>query len=99
MNRYHWMLTIYFIVLIWSGINPYNYPTWAAEVVPGIIALLLFGLTYKKLRFNNPKLVSKFEEMREAARKHELLLKEKKKREQKQKSMSLTKGRGRDDDR
>lgn len=47
------MLIIFFVVLIWSGINPYDYPTWAAEVVPGVIALLLFGLTYKKLRFTD----------------------------------------------
>ena len=51
----------------------------------GVHSNKIEDLAYKKLRFNNPKLVSKFEEMREAARKHELLLKEKKKREQKQK--------------
>ncbi|MDD2491011.1 MAG: DUF2238 domain-containing protein [Bacteroidales bacterium] len=53
MNRYHWMLIIFFIVLIWSAINPYDYFTWFAEVIPGIIILLIFGLTYKKHRFTD----------------------------------------------
>lgn len=53
MNRYWFMIIIYFAVLIWSGINPHDYRVWALEVVPGIIALLLFGLTYKKMRFTD----------------------------------------------
>ena len=47
------MLAIFLAVLIWSGINPHSYPTWILEVLPGVIALMLFGLTYKKLRFSN----------------------------------------------
>lgn len=53
MNRYHWMLTIFFIVLIWSGINPHDRLTWFLEVIPGVMALALFGLTYKTLRFSD----------------------------------------------
>ena len=53
MNRYRFMLVIFFAVLIWSGINPHDYGVWFLEVVPGVIALLLFGLTYKKLRFTD----------------------------------------------
>lgn len=51
MNRYYWMLIVFFAVLVWSGINPYDRFTWFLEVVPGVIALLVFGLSYKKLQF------------------------------------------------
>ena len=34
-------LTIYFVVLIWSAINPKDYPTWWLEVAPAIIALAI----------------------------------------------------------
>lgn len=47
------MLIIFFAVLLWSGINPHDYRVWALEVVPGVIALLVFGLTYKKMRFTD----------------------------------------------
>lgn len=35
-------------VLIWSAINPHDYPTWLAEVFPVLIALPLLFLTRKK---------------------------------------------------
>jgi len=47
------MLLVFFGVLLWSGIGPYDYFTWFAEVIPGVLALALFGLTYKKLRFTD----------------------------------------------
>ena len=53
MNRYYLMLLVFFGVLLWSGIGPYDYFTWFAEVIPGVLALALFGLTYKKLRFTD----------------------------------------------
>ena len=31
-------LGIFFVVLIWSGINPHDYPTWVLEVGPAVIA-------------------------------------------------------------
>lgn len=51
----------------------------------GIHSNKIEDLAHKKLRFKQPELVFKFEEMREATRRHELLLKERKKNEQKQK--------------
>ena len=40
-------LTIYFVVLIWSAINPKDYPTWWLEVAPAIIALAIMIWTRK----------------------------------------------------
>ena len=53
MTKYIWMIAIFFVVLIWSAINPHDYFTWIAEVLPGVIALLVFTLTYKKLKFTD----------------------------------------------
>jgi len=49
-------LVIFFSVLIWSGINPKDYPTWALETAPAMIGFIvlvatrhrfqLTGLTY-----------------------------------------------------
>lgn len=47
------MLIVFFAVLIWSAINPYDYGVWAMEVGPGVVALFLFGLTYRKFRFTD----------------------------------------------
>lgn len=41
--------TIFSAVLIWSGIGPYDYPTWLLEVAPAIIAAAL--LWYTRNRF------------------------------------------------
>lgn len=43
-------LTIYFGVLIWSGINPKDYFTWLLEVLPAIIGLVVMAATYKRFR-------------------------------------------------
>jgi len=37
MLRYAWILT-FGLVLVWSAINPHDYPTWALEVFPALIA-------------------------------------------------------------
>ena len=39
-----WLL-IFFIVLIWSAINPHDYPTWILETLPALIALLVMAIT------------------------------------------------------
>lgn len=38
-------LVIFFVVLIWSVINPHDYPTWILEASPALIALLVMALT------------------------------------------------------
>jgi len=42
--RISW-LAVFFIVLIWSGINPKDYPTWGLEVAPALIAIALLFYT------------------------------------------------------
>ena len=38
-------LSIYFAVLVWSGINPHDYLTWTLEVFPALIALVVLAAT------------------------------------------------------
>ena len=38
-------ITIFLIVLVWSGINPKDYPTWALEVSPAVIGLIVLVAT------------------------------------------------------
>jgi putative membrane protein len=38
-------LIVFFSVLIWSGINPKDYPTWALEVAPAVLGLLVLWAT------------------------------------------------------
>ena len=40
-------LVIFFTVLIWSVINPHDYPTWGLEVTPAIAAIIIIGITYQ----------------------------------------------------
>jgi putative membrane protein len=44
-------LTIFFAVLIWSGINPHDYFTWLLEVSPALIGLAILAATYKRFKF------------------------------------------------
>ncbi len=44
-------LLIYFVVFIWSAINPKDYFTWFLEVFPAIIALIILTFTYKNFKF------------------------------------------------
>lgn len=39
-----WLL-IFFAVLVWSGINPKDYPTWFLEVLPAILGLAVLAIT------------------------------------------------------
>jgi putative membrane protein len=38
-------ITIFLIVLVWSGINPKDYLTWALEVAPAVIGFAVLALT------------------------------------------------------
>jgi len=42
-------LAVFFIVLIWSGINPKDFTTWVLEVTPALVAIAL--LTYTRDSF------------------------------------------------
>ena len=43
-------LLLFFIIFIWSAINPKDYFTWFLEVFPAMIALIVLALTYRKFR-------------------------------------------------
>ena len=43
-------IAIFFVVLIWSGINPKDYFTWFLEVAPALIGFVALAITYKKFR-------------------------------------------------
>ena len=45
--KYVW-LSIFFVVLVWSAVNPKDQFTWFLEVVPALIGFVLIVLTYKK---------------------------------------------------
>lgn len=38
------------VVLIWSGIDPKDRPTWFLEVLPAVIGLIVLAITYKSFR-------------------------------------------------
>lgn len=45
------LLIIFFIVLIWSAVNPKNLFTWFLEVLPAVIGVIVITITYSKFRF------------------------------------------------
>ncbi|MCB2182156.1 MAG: DUF2238 domain-containing protein [Desulfobulbaceae bacterium] len=47
--KYVW-LVIFFVALIWSGINPKDYFTWFLEVLPAIIGVAILAISYNKFR-------------------------------------------------
>lgn len=51
MTKYLW-LAIYFIVLIWSAIEPYDRFTWFLEVLPALIGLVVLAATYQRFQFS-----------------------------------------------
>nr|WP_218690022.1 DUF2238 domain-containing protein [Psychrobacter sp. BF1] len=42
-----WLL-IFFVVLIWSAIDPKDYFTWSLEVFPALLGLVVLAVTYQK---------------------------------------------------
>ncbi len=47
------LLAITCIFLVWSAINPKDYPTWFLEVVPAIAGAIILVSIYKRFRFTN----------------------------------------------
>lgn len=46
-------ISVFFIVLLWSAISPYDYFTWFLEVLPAVIGFIILVLTYKKFKLTN----------------------------------------------
>ncbi len=44
-------VAVFFIVLIWSAINPHDYTTLILEIFPALIGLSVLVFTYTKFRF------------------------------------------------
>jgi len=38
-------LSVFFLVLVWSGWKPHDYPTWWLEVTPALLALVVLAVT------------------------------------------------------
>ncbi len=50
----HWvLLAIFGIVLIWSGITPYDRLTWWLEIIPALIALPILIFTFRRFPFTH----------------------------------------------
>lgn len=43
-------LCVFFVTLIWSAIDPRDYPTWLLEVAPALIGLAIMAYTYNSFR-------------------------------------------------
>ncbi|MCP4472912.1 MAG: DUF2238 domain-containing protein [Gammaproteobacteria bacterium] len=41
-------ITVFLVVLVWSGINPKDYPTWALEVAPAVIGFAVLALSRRR---------------------------------------------------
>lgn len=50
LKEYAW-LAVFMAGLVWSGIQPKDYFTWALEVLPAVLALLLLGATRSRYQF------------------------------------------------
>lgn len=50
--KFAW-LSLFFGVLIWSGINPKDQFTWLLEVIPAMIGLALISSTYKYFKLTS----------------------------------------------
>jgi putative membrane protein len=49
--KYIILIILFFIGLIVSGIQPFDYFTWALEVFPAVIGLVILIATFKKFQF------------------------------------------------
>jgi len=47
------LLSIFFLILIWSAINPKEYFTWVLEVFPALVGVTTLAFTYHRFRFTN----------------------------------------------
>jgi putative membrane protein len=51
MKKYYLLLSLFFIGLIVSAIQPHDYFTWILEVAPALIGFIVLVLTFKQFRF------------------------------------------------
>ncbi|MES2808229.1 MAG: DUF2238 domain-containing protein [Bacteroidota bacterium] len=51
MKKYYILLVLFFLGLLISAINPHDYFTWALEVFPAVIGVLVLLFTFKSFSF------------------------------------------------
>ncbi len=51
MKNYYLLLSLFCFGFICSGIAPYNYGTWAGEIFPTLIGLIILIATFRKFRY------------------------------------------------
>jgi putative membrane protein len=51
MKKYYILLSLFFIGLVWSGINPRNYGHWIGEAAAPIVGLIILMSTFNKFRY------------------------------------------------
>lgn len=52
-RKYIFLILLFVVGLVWSGINPKDYFTWILEVAPAIIGLLVLIATYKRFKLTD----------------------------------------------
>lgn len=53
MKKYWFLIILFFIGLVLSGINPHDYFTWILEVFPAVIGFVILVSTFRKFRFTD----------------------------------------------
>lgn len=51
MKKYYFLILLFGLGLVWSGINPYRYWHWAGEVAAPVVGMILLIYTFRKFRF------------------------------------------------
>jgi putative membrane protein len=51
MNKHLILIGLFIIGLIWSGIQPFDYFTWALEVFPAVLGIFVLVFTFKQFQF------------------------------------------------
>lgn len=50
-RKYIFLILLFVVGLVWSGINPKDYFTWILEVAPAVIGLIILIVTFKQFTF------------------------------------------------
>lgn len=51
-NSHRFMLTVFFLTLLWSVIKPFSFITWLLQALPAIIMVLVLSLLFKHFKFS-----------------------------------------------
>jgi len=51
MKKYYFLLLLFFLGLVWSGINPRNYGHWIGEIAAPIVGLIFLITTFNRFRY------------------------------------------------